>query len=162
MTPRERVRRALNHEVAYAGLLGALHGATDFALVSGAMICIDYIRWILRGLEEAIADLHEEPRLAEYMLDANVDGGAQGRPFYSPEMFRRVFKPRIARDNGDTRGIKAEFGGRLSFHGGINNQGLFHDLAAAMEIDARIRELEGSGSSWAPQPHADQHGQPRL
>ena len=100
----------------------ALHSSTDYALVSGSMLCFDYMRWVLRGLEDAIADLHECPRLAEYQLDAIVDWmiafgggimdaigdlieifwvgddwGAQGGPFYSPEMFRKIMKPRIAR-----------------------------------------------------------------
>ena len=51
----------------------ALHRGTDYALVSGAMLCFDYIRWILRGLEDAVADLYTEPQLAEYLLDAAVD-----------------------------------------------------------------------------------------
>jgi uroporphyrinogen decarboxylase len=100
----------------------ALHSSTSFAVVSGAMLSFDYVRWVFRGLEDAIADLHENPRLAEYQLDAIVDWmiafgggimdqigdlieffwagddwGAQGGPFYGPEMFRRYFKPRIAR-----------------------------------------------------------------
>jgi uroporphyrinogen decarboxylase len=181
---------------------------TDFALVSGSMICFDYIRWILRGLEESIADLYEEPRLAAYLLDAIVDWmsafggalldalgdsieffwagddwGAQTSPFYSPEMFRGVFKPRVARlisslkthtqakcayhccgsvtwamndlieagvdilhplqpnaaGNGDSTAIKARYGTRLSFHGGTNNQGLFHGDLTAMKIDTLER-----------------------
>ena len=185
-----------------------LHESTDFALVSGSMICFDYIRWILRGLEQSIADLYEEPQLAEYMLDAIVDWmiafggailreigdyiemfwvgddwGAQLSPLYSPEMFRRIFKPRLARligalkrhtqakcvyhccgsvywamedfidvgvdvlhplqpnakDNGDSRRIKREYGSRLAFHGGTNNQGLFHGGRAALEIDTLER-----------------------
>ncbi len=185
-----------------------LHQTTDFALVAGSMICFDYIRWILRGLEDSVADLYEEPRLAGYLLDAIVDWmtafggalldamgdvieffwvgddwGAQTSPFYSPEMFRSVFKPRVARlisslkrhtrakcayhccgsvtwamndlieagvdilhplqpnaaGNGDSRAIKAEFGSRLSFHGGTNNQGLFHGELAAMRVDTLER-----------------------
>jgi uroporphyrinogen decarboxylase len=193
-----------------------LHSGTNFALVSGAMLCFDYIRWVLRGLEDAIADLHEDPRLAEYQLDAVVDWmiafgggimdeigdvieffwvgddwGAQGGPFYSPEMFRKVFKPRIARligamkkktnakcayhccgsvrwaipdlleagvdilhplqpsaeGNGDTSGLKSEFGKKLGFHGGTNNQGLFHGDPNVLEIDTlkRLRELAPGG-----------------
>ena len=194
----------------------ALHSSTDFALVSGAMLCFDYIRWVLRGLEDAIADLLEDPRLAEYQLDAIVDWmiafgggimdaigdvieffwvgddwGAQGGPFYGPEMFRKIFKPRITRligamkkktrakcayhccgsvrwaipdlleagvdilhplqpsagGNGDTAGIKSEFGGRLCFHGGTNNQGLFHCGPNAVERDTleRLRDLAPGG-----------------
>jgi len=194
----------------------ALHSSTDFALVSGAMLCFDYIRWVLRGLEDAIADLHEDPRLAEYQLDAIVDWmiafgggimdaigdvieffwvgddwGAQSGPFYGPEMFRKIFKPRITRligamkkktrakcayhccgsvrwaipdlleagvdilhplqpsagGNGDTAGIKSEFGGRLCFHGGTNNQGLFHCDPDAVERDTleRLRDLAPGG-----------------
>jgi uroporphyrinogen decarboxylase len=194
----------------------ALHSSTDFALVSGAMLCFDYIRWVLRGLEDAIADLYENPLLAEYQLDAIVDWmiafgggimdaigdlieffwvgddwGAQGGPFYSPEMFRKIFKPRIARlidamkkktrakcayhccgsvrwaipdlldagvdilhplqpsaeGNGDTAGIKSEFRERLCFHGGTNNQGIFHNGANALERDTlqRLRDLASGG-----------------
>jgi len=185
-----------------------LHDTTDFALVSGSMICFDYVRWILRGLEDSVADLYEEPRLAAYLLDAIVDWmvafggklldeigdlieffwvgddwGAQTSPFYSPEMFRQVFKPRVARlisslkthtrakcayhccgsvtwamndlieagvdilhplqpnaaGNGDSKAIKADYGSRLSFHGGTNNQGLFHGDLTAMKIDTLQR-----------------------
>ena len=173
-----------------------LYESTGYSLVAGPIFCLDYMRWVLRGLQDSVVDLYEEPRLAEYMLDALVewmsafggallqeigeyidffwvgdDWGTQQCPFYSPEMFRRLFKPRIAkliaslkrhtkakcayhccgsvywaiddlietgvdilhplqpnaRDNGDSAKIKAEFGGRLSFHGGTNNQGLFHE-----------------------------------
>lgn len=185
-----------------------LYETTDFALVSGPMICFDYTRWILRGLEESVADLYEEPRIAAYLLDAIVDWmiafggaildeigtfieffwvgddwGAQGSPFYSPEMFRGVFMPRLTRlisslkrhtqakcayhccgsvawvmrdlieagvdilhplqpnaaGNGDSRAIKAEYGTRLSFHGGTNNQGLFHGNLEALKIDTLER-----------------------
>ncbi|HUI70865.1 MAG TPA: uroporphyrinogen decarboxylase family protein, partial [Spirochaetia bacterium] len=111
------------------------------------------------------------------------DWGAQGSPFYSPDMFRGVFKPRLARlisslkshtrakcayhccgsvswvmndlieagvdilhplqpnaaGNGDSRAIKAEYGSRLSFHGGTNNQGLFHGSLTAMKTDTLER-----------------------
>jgi len=194
----------------------ALHATTDYALVSGAMLCFDYIRWILRGLEDAIADLHEEPRIAEYLLDETVDWmiayggrileevgdlieyfwvgddwGSQGGPFYGPEMFRTIFKPRIRRligglkkktsarcayhccgavrwaipdlieagvdilhplqpnaeGNGDSAGIKSEFGKSVSFHGGTNNQGLFHGEPVALEGDSleRLRALAPGG-----------------
>jgi uroporphyrinogen decarboxylase len=194
----------------------ALHAGTDYALVSGAMLCIDYMRWVLRGLQDAVNDLDTEPRLAEYLLDAVTDWmiahgqavmaeigdlieffwvgddwGAQGGPFYSPELFRRVFAPRMAKligaiksrtnakcayhccgavrwaipdlidagvdilhplqpnaaGNGDSAQIKAEFGGRLSFHGGTNNQGLFHDGPAELQADTlgRLRDLAPGG-----------------
>ncbi|MGA2480700.1 MAG: uroporphyrinogen decarboxylase family protein [Spirochaetia bacterium] len=119
------------------------------------------------------------------------DWGAQGGPFYSPELFRRVFAPRIAKligaiksrtsakcayhccgavrwvipdlidagvdilhplqpnaaGNGDSAQIKAEFGSRLSFHGGMNNQGLFHDGPAELQADTlgRLRDLAPGG-----------------
>jgi len=209
----------------------ALHSSTDFALVSGAMLCFDYIRWVLRGLEDAIADLLEDPRLAEYQLDAIVDWmiafgggimdaigdvieffwvgddwGAQGGPFYGPEMFRKIFKPRIARligamkkktrakcayhccgsvrwaipdlleagvdilhplqpsagGNGDTAGIKSEFGGRLCFHGGTNNQGLFHCGPNAVERDTleRLRDLAPGGGYLFSSGHNIQANMP--
>ena len=191
----------------------ALHQSTGYALVSGSMLSFDYIRWILRGLEDAIADLYTEPRLAEYLLDAVIDWmiaygqaimaeigdlieffwvgddwGAQGGPFYGPALFRSTFAPRIAKligamksrtnakcayhccgavrwaipdlieagvdilhplqpnaeGNGDSARIKAEFGGRLCFHGGTNNQGLFHDGPAELQVDTlgRLREAD--------------------
>ena len=208
-----------------------LHEGTDYALVSGAMLCFDYIRWVLRGLEDATVDLLEEPRLAAYLLDAIVDWmiaygegimdavgdsieffwvgddwGGQGGPFYSPEMFRSVFKPRIARligamkkktkakcayhccgsvrwaipdlmeagvdilhplqpsarGNEDTAGIKKEFGRTLSFHGGTNNQGLFHGEARALEIDTlkRIRDLAPGGGYLFSSGHNVQANMP--
>jgi uroporphyrinogen decarboxylase len=187
-----------------------LYESTGYSLVAGPIFCLDYTRWVLRGLQDSVVDLYEEPRLAEYLLDeilewmcafggvlleeigeyvdffwAGDDWGTQQSPFYSPEMFRRVFKPRIAklnaslkrhtkakcayhccgsvywaiddlietgvdmlhplqpnaRDNGDSAKIKEEFGGRLSFHGGTNNQGLFHEGGRAMEIDTLERIL---------------------
>jgi uroporphyrinogen decarboxylase len=209
----------------------ALHSSTDFALVSGSMLSFDYIRWVLRGIEDAIADLHESPRLAEYQLDAIVDWmiafgggimdaigdlveffwvgddwGTQGGPFYGPEMFRKLMKPRIARligamkkktgakcayhscgsvrwaipdlmeagvdilhplqpnaeGNGDTRGIKTEFGKGLSFHGGTNNQGLFHGDPLAMERDTleRLRELAPGGGYLFSSGHNIQANMP--
>jgi uroporphyrinogen decarboxylase len=194
----------------------ALRSSTDYAVVSGSMLSFDYIRWVLRGIEDAIVDLHENPRLAEYQLDAIVDWmiafgggimdeigdlieffwvgddwGAQGGPFYGPEMFRNTLKPRIARligalkkktsakcayhccgsvrwaipdlieagvdilhplqpsaeGNGDTDGIKSEFGARLSFHGGTDNQGLFHGDRNPLERDTlkRLRSLAPGG-----------------
>jgi uroporphyrinogen decarboxylase len=208
-----------------------LHEGTDYALVSGAMLCFDYIRWVLRGLEDATADLLEDPRLAAYLLDAVVDWmiaygegimdaigdrieffwvgddwGGQGGPFYSPEMFRTVFKPRVARligamkkktrakcayhccgsvrwaipdlmqagvdilhplqpsahGNEDTAGIKKEFGGKLSFHGGTNNQGLFHGEARPLEIDTlkRIRDLAPGGGYLFSSGHNVQANMP--
>ncbi|HTZ53160.1 MAG TPA: uroporphyrinogen decarboxylase family protein [Spirochaetia bacterium] len=193
-----------------------LYETTDWALAAGPIFCIDYVRWVLRGLEQSIADLYENPPIAEYLLDEIVDWmsahggalldeigdlvdvfwvgddwGAQQCPFYSPEMFRRVFKPRVkklisslkrhtkarcayhccgsvywamedllecgvdilhplqpsAAGNGDSPKIKRDFGKRLSFHGGTNNQGLFHGDRRAMEIDTlgRLRDLAPGG-----------------
>ena len=185
-----------------------LHETTDWSLAAGPIFCLDYMRWVLRGLEQSVADLYENPALAEYMLDEMVDWmsahggallqeigeyvdlfwvgddwGAQQCPFYSPEMFRRIFKPRVkklisslkrhtkarcayhccgsvywamedliecgvdilhpvqpnAANNGDSVKIKAEFGSRLSFHGGTNNQGLFHGEQKAIELDTLQR-----------------------
>jgi uroporphyrinogen decarboxylase len=47
-----------------------------------------------------------------------------------------------AAGNGDSRAIKAAHGARLSFHGGTNNQGLFHGGSAAMKIDT-LERLSG-------------------
>jgi uroporphyrinogen decarboxylase len=185
-----------------------LYVSTDWSLAAGPIFCLDYMRWVLRGLEQSVVDLYENPSLAEYLLDEIVDWmsahggallkeigeyvdifwvgddwGAQQCPFYSPEMFRRVFKPRVAKlisslkrhtkarcayhccgsvywamedliecgvdilhpvqpnaaENGDSVKIKREFGSRLSFHGGTNNQGLFHGDQKALEIDTLHR-----------------------
>ena len=102
------------------------------------MLCIDYMRWVLRGLQDAVTDLYTEPRLAEYLLDAVMDWmiahgqavmaeigdlieffwvgddwGAQGGPFYSPELFRRVFAPRIAKLIG---AIKSKTNAKCAYH----------------------------------------------
>jgi uroporphyrinogen decarboxylase len=193
-----------------------LYKATDYALVSGPIICLDYIRWILRGLEDSIMDTAEGSPAQDFLLDAILDWqmafggalmeeigghveffwvgddwGAQGGPFYGPEQFRRVFKPRLARlighlksktgakcayhccgsvrwaigvmidvgvdilhplqpnasGNEDTAGIKAEFGSRIAFHGGTNNQGLFHGDRDPLLADTlgRIRDLAPGG-----------------
>ena len=211
----------------------ALYSSTDFALVSGAMLSFDYIRWVFRGLEDATADLLEDPRLAEYQMDAIVDWmiafgggildavgdvieffwvgddwGAQGGPFYSPRMFRKFFKPRIARligamkkktkakcayhccgsvrwaipdlleagvdilhplqpgaeGNADTAGIKSEFGDKLSFHGGTNNQGLFHGGLNAVERDTlkRLRDLAPGGGYVFSSGHNIQANMPAV
>jgi uroporphyrinogen decarboxylase len=52
-----------------------------------------------------------------------------------------------AEGNGDSAGIKSEFGQRLCFHGGTNNQGLFHGGQNAMERDTlkRLRDLAPGG-----------------
>jgi uroporphyrinogen decarboxylase len=187
-----------------------LSQTTDWSLVAGPIFSLDYMRWVLRGLEQSVADLYEDPALAAYMLDMMVDWmsahgaallreigeyvdifwagddwGAQQCPFYSPEMFRTVFKPRVkklitalkkhtkarcayhccgsvywamedlvdcgvdilhpiqpnAAGNGDSAKIKREFGSRLAFHGGTNNQGLFHGDRRAMEVDTLQRLL---------------------
>jgi uroporphyrinogen decarboxylase len=51
-----------------------------------------------------------------------------------------------ARDNDIAR-VKKEFGKKLSFHGGTNNQGVFHKNIHAMSIDTlkRIRVLSPGG-----------------
>lgn len=99
-----------------------LYENTDYALVSGPMICVDYLRWILRGLEDSIIDVVSNPDITDYLLDSIVewmmafggkfleeidkyieffwvgdDWGMQQGPFYSPEVFRKVFKPRLAK-----------------------------------------------------------------
>jgi uroporphyrinogen decarboxylase len=193
-----------------------LYRSTGFALASGSMICLDYIRWIVRGLEDSILDTGENSPVQDYLLDSITewmmafggelvqelgerieffwvgdDWGAQAGPFYSPETFRRVFKPRLARliahlksrtrakcayhccgsvrwaledlidigvdilhplqpnarGNEDTAGIKRQAAGRIGFHGGTNNQGLFHDGLRELELDTlgRIRDLAPGG-----------------
>ena len=193
-----------------------LYESSDYALVSGAMICLDYLRWILRGLEDSIIDTAESSPIQDYLLDSILewmmafgggileqigeyieffwvgdDWGAQGGCFYSPDTFRRVFKPRLAKliahlktktqarcayhccgsvywaipdmieigvdilhplqptakDNEDTEKIKREFGDKIGFHGGTNNQGLFHKSEVELCIDTlkRIKDLAPGG-----------------
>ncbi|HEY9593324.1 MAG TPA: uroporphyrinogen decarboxylase family protein, partial [Spirochaetia bacterium] len=52
-----------------------------------------------------------------------------------------------AAGNEDTVAIKTQFGASLSFHGGTNNQGLFHGSVRDMEIDTlgRLRDLAPGG-----------------
>ncbi|MBN1670397.1 MAG: hypothetical protein JXR37_05170 [Kiritimatiellae bacterium] len=52
-----------------------------------------------------------------------------------------------AEGNGDSARIKREYGSRLSFHGGTNNQALFHGDARVMLIDTleRIKHLAPGG-----------------
>jgi len=113
------------HPSRFAGLgqkAKELYETSDYALVSGAMICIDYLRWILRGLQDSVIDIIANPDITDYLLDAITewmmafggrlldeigdyieffwvgdDWGAQGGPFYSPQDFRRIFKPRLRR-----------------------------------------------------------------
>ena len=193
-----------------------MHRSTSYALVSGALFCLDYLRWVLRGLEDSILDTAENSPAQEYLLDAILewmmayggrildqigdhieffwvgdDWGTQSGCFYGPSTFRRVFKPRIgklishlksktgarcayhccgsvywavgdlidvgvdilhplqpnAKDNEDTARIKREFGHRITFHGGTNNQGLFHRSAAELSVDTlgRISDLAPGG-----------------
>jgi len=51
-----------------------------------------------------------------------------------------------AKDN-DTEKLKKEFGKKISFHGGTNNQGVFHKDIHALTIDTlkRIKDLAPSG-----------------
>jgi uroporphyrinogen decarboxylase len=218
----------------FAGLkakAARLHGSTGFALASGAMLCLDYIRWIVRGLEDSILDTAEGSPVQEYLLDAITewmmafggallqelgqhieffwvgdDWGAQGGPFYSPETFRKVFKPRLsrlighlktktrakcayhccgsvrwaledmidigvdilhplqpnARGNEDTAGIKRQAAGRLCFHGGTNNQGLFHDGLRELAMDTlrRIRDLAPGAGYLVSSAHNIQANMP--
>jgi len=194
----------------------SLYESTDYALVSGAMICVDYLRWMIRGLEDSLMDLSANPDITDYLLDSIVDwmtafGGAlleeigeyieffwvgddwgmQQGPFYSPEAFRRIFKPRLAKliehlktktkakcayhccgsvywviedmieigvdilhpiqpsasGNEDTAKIKREFGDRICFHGGTNNQSLFHGNLIDLQVDTleRIKDLAPGG-----------------
>jgi hypothetical protein len=54
-----------------------LYESSEYALVSGAMICLDYLRWIVRGLEDSIIDTVEnspDPGLSS-QCDTGVDDG---------------------------------------------------------------------------------------
>lgn len=192
-----------------------LYENTDYALASGAMICLDYLRWILRGLQASVIDVAANPDITDYLLDMILewmmefggclleeigdyieffwvgdDWGTQQGPFYSPDDFRKVFKPRLAKlishlktktqaqcvyhccgsvhwviedlieigvdvlhplqpnaANNDTAEIKRQYGDRIGFHGGTNNQGLFHRSMIELSIDTltRIKDLGPGG-----------------
>jgi uroporphyrinogen decarboxylase len=167
-------------------------------------------------LEDSIVDTAENSPVQDYLLDAVLDWmmafgggileqigeyieffwvgddwGAQEGCFYSPDTFRRVFKPRLAKliahlktktqakcvyhccgsvywvipdmidigvdvlhplqpsakENEDTEKIKREFGDKIGFHGGTNNQGLFHKTEVELGVDTlkRINDLAPGG-----------------
>ena len=193
-----------------------LYENTEFALVSGAVFDVYCPYWKLRGLEEALIDVSINRSIANYILDKIMDWtisfgsalldeigdfieywwiaddwGTQQGPLIRPEVFREIFKPRLAKvisylksrtnakccyhscgsiywciqdlidvgidiihplqpnayGNDDTARIKKEFGDKISFHGGTNNQGLFHSNLIDVQIDtlARNRDLAPGG-----------------
>ena len=173
----------------------ATHGQL-FALPNLGM-CLFERAWSLRGFDRLLTDLVEMPewveqlfdrvteiqvRLAQRFLEIGVDGGyfgddygAQRSMLFSPRLWRRLIKPRLARmfavfrraglpvilhSDGDIRVIlpdlaeigmttlnpvqpevldhgwlSQEFGGKLSFYGGVSTQ-----LVLPKPDEAEIRE----------------------
>ncbi len=166
---------------------------TDYSLWGGNIQSVFYLGWVLRGMEDFMADICADPKLSSFLIDKICDWvmewyegymnkigqfidvfwiaddwGTQGGPLLSPEYFRKEIVPRFKKiisfiktktkakccyhscgsvywcledfiemgvdilhplqanaQNNDTEKIKKEFGERLSFHGGTNNQEFF-------------------------------------
>ncbi|RJP21611.1 MAG: hypothetical protein C4527_23240 [Candidatus Omnitrophota bacterium] len=96
-----------------------LHEETDYALVSGITGVVFEICWYMRGFERFYMDLVEEPRYVEKLLDHTLqywmdfhegflhevgdllhvvcvgdDIAMQNGPLFSPEIYRKLVKPR--------------------------------------------------------------------
>ncbi|MGO8785860.1 MAG: uroporphyrinogen decarboxylase family protein [Terriglobia bacterium] len=99
-----------------------LHAATPYALMAGQAASLYYFSAELRGFEEYMGDLVQEPQLISLLLDRVLewmmeftshyldeigdyiegwwmgdDWGMQTGPIMSPKTFRAVFKPRYRR-----------------------------------------------------------------
>ncbi len=96
-----------------------MHDETDYALVSGITGVVFEICWYMRGFERFYMDMVEEPRYVEKLLDHTLqywmdfhdtflkevgdllhvvcvgdDIGMQNGPLFSPEIYRKLVKPR--------------------------------------------------------------------
>jgi uroporphyrinogen decarboxylase len=205
-----------------AGLLGtahetiAAHGA-DYFVAPNFGLCLFERAWSLRGFDALLMGMVEQPEWVEDLLDriaeiqirlarrfvaAGVDGGyfgddygAQRSMLFSPRLWRRMIKPRLARmfavfneaglpvifhSDGDIKAIlpdlveigvaalnpvqpealehswlAREYGGKLSFYGGISTQTVMPqgDAAqvrkAALEC-ARVLAPSGTGLVLGP------------
>lgn len=158
----------------------------EWFVVPNLGMCLFERAWSLRGFDALLMDMADRPEwledlldritaiqveLARRFVDAGVDGGyfgddygAQRSMLFSPRLWRRLIKPRLARlfsvfldaglpvilhSDGDIRAIlpdlveigltalnpvqpevlehewlQREFGGRLSFYGGVSTQGV--------------------------------------
>lgn len=193
----------------------SLYENTDFSLWGGSCQTVFYLAWVLRGMEDFMADTSLDKKLSLYLIDmisewvmqwyegfmSKVgkyidvfwfadDWGTQNGPLISPDYFRKEIVPRLKKiisfiktktdakccyhtcgstywclddliDAGvdivhplqvtaagnDTKKIKLEYGKRLCFHGGTNNQGLFHKDIHLLSIDTleRIKDLAQGG-----------------
>lgn len=97
-----------------------LYSKTDFAIIGGNIPSLFYLGWVLRGMEQFMADLVLNRELAEYLMDKIVDWninfldcyleqigeyidyqwvgddwGTQCGPIISLEMFREIVTPRF-------------------------------------------------------------------
>ncbi len=187
------------------------HGETEF-IVPNMGICLFERAWSLRGFDTLLMDLLERTEWVEELLDritaiqltlarrfvtAGVAGGyfgddygAQRAMLFSPKLWRRLIKPRLAalfsvfldaglpvilHSDGDIRAIlpdlveiglttlnpvqpevldhvwlQKEYGGHLSFYGGVSTQsilptGTADQVRAATQICARTLSPAGTG-----------------
>jgi len=97
-----------------------LHENTDHSLWGGPVNSLFYFAWCLRGIEDFMADLYAEPKIAEYIMDMIVDWnlgffekfydaigeyidvfwigddwGVQAGPLISPVYFKKEIVPRF-------------------------------------------------------------------
>jgi len=191
--------------------------AADRFVAPNLGMCLFERAWSLRGFDTLLTDLADRPEWVEELLDriteiqlllarrfvaAGVDGGyfgddygAQRSMLFSPRMWRRLIKPRLARmfavftdaglpvmlhSDGDIKAIlpdlveigvtalnpvqpevldhgwlAREFGGRLSFYGGISTQAVMpggdRELVRRAALDcARVLAPAGTGLVLGP------------
>jgi uroporphyrinogen decarboxylase len=192
-----------------------LHKNTEFSIWAGVVSSLFYFAWIIRGLEDFMADIYTSPKATQYLMDKIVDWnmkffkrfyseigkyidvfwigddwGIQEGPIISPVYFRKEIVPRFRKmisfiktmtdakccyhscgstywcmedllDMGvdivhpiqanakgnDSKKLKKEFGEKICFHGGTNNQGVFHKDIHTLTIDTlkRIKDLAPGG-----------------
>lgn len=176
---------------------------TDYAVVAGTYPALYYCAWMLRGMENFMADTVDDPKFANYLLDmlleywkaymgkyldevgeyidimwAGDDWGDQYGPLINPVEFRKNVSPRFkeliqfmktkskaklsyhscgsvvwclddlydwgvdivqpvqANAHGnDAAIVKEKTYGKMTIHGGLNNQGVFHLKPEDIEKD---------------------------
>ena len=108
----------------------------EYFIVGVTVTTIFETAWALRGLEQMMVDLIEDPELAETILDipfayhlaaarrlvelgvdmiwTGDDVGGQEAMILSPALWRRLLKPRMARFFGELRGINPRV--KIAYH----------------------------------------------
>lgn len=204
------------HLLSAASSLIAAQGADHFIVPNFGMALFERA-WSLRGFEAFLMDMVERPEWVEDLLDritaiqldlagrfiaAGVDGGyfgddygAQRAMLFSPRLWRRFIKPRLAKlfsvfldaglpvilhSDGDIRAIlpdlveigltalnpvqpevldhhwlRAEYGAKLAFYGGVSTQGALpvgdpQEVRAATLESARALAPQGTGLIMGP------------